>query len=163
MRVVAVTVAMIAILVMALTLRPTPSATAAMPAQASAQIDPYALQTTIDIRSLPEQNTAVRISAGLDIFLDCMSLHPSEAWKPQLEEEIKRRELFLLFWSSAASESQWVAWEWHTALRARGKDAIQVHPLEVGVKPPDELKDLHFGDPFMLAREAYRIESTPQP
>ena len=57
MRVVAVTVAMIAILVMALTLRPTPSATAAMPAQASAQIDPYALQTTIDIRSLPEQNT----------------------------------------------------------------------------------------------------------
>ena len=123
----------------------------------------FASYSSHDRERVLDRVAAVRISAGLDIFLDCMSLHPSEAWKPQLEEEIKRRELFLLFWSSAASESQWVAWEWHTALRARGKDAIQVHPLEVGVKPPDELKDLHFGDPFMLAREAYRNESTPRP
>ena len=57
MRVIAVAVATIAILAMGLTLRPTPSATAALPAQASAQIDPYALQSTIDIWSLPEQNT----------------------------------------------------------------------------------------------------------
>jgi hypothetical protein len=123
----------------------------------------FASYSSHDRERVLDRVAAVRISAGLDIFLDCMSLHPSEAWKPQLEEEIKRRELFLLFWSSAASESQWVAWEWHTALRARGKDAIQVHPLEVGIKPPDELKDLHFGDPFMLAREAYRNESAPRP
>jgi DNA-binding transcriptional LysR family regulator len=57
MRVIAVTVATIAILVLGLTLRPTPSATAALPAQASAQIDPYALQLTIDSKSLSAQNT----------------------------------------------------------------------------------------------------------
>lgn len=57
MRVIAVTVATIAILVMGLTLRPTPSATAALPEQASAQIDPSALQLTIDIESLPKQDT----------------------------------------------------------------------------------------------------------
>ncbi len=57
MRVIAVTVVTIAILVMGLTLRPTPSATAALPEQASAQIDPYALQLTIDIESLPQQDT----------------------------------------------------------------------------------------------------------
>jgi len=57
MRVIAVTVVTIAILVMGLTLRPSPSATAALPEQASAQIDPYALQLTIDIKSLPKQDT----------------------------------------------------------------------------------------------------------
>jgi hypothetical protein len=55
MRVIAVTVVTIAILGMGLTLRPFPSATAALPEQASAQIDPYALQVTIDSKSLPEQ------------------------------------------------------------------------------------------------------------
>jgi hypothetical protein len=56
MRVIAVTVVTIAILVMGLTLRPTPFATAALPEPASAQIDPYALQLTIDIKSLPKQD-----------------------------------------------------------------------------------------------------------
>jgi hypothetical protein len=57
MRVIAVTFATIAVLVMGLTLRPTPTATAALPAPARVQIDPYALQLTIDIKSLPEQQT----------------------------------------------------------------------------------------------------------
>ena len=57
MRVIAVTVVTIAILVTGLTLRPAPSATGALPEQASAQIDPYALQLTIDIKSLPKQDT----------------------------------------------------------------------------------------------------------
>jgi hypothetical protein len=57
MRVIAVTIATIAILAMGLALRPTPSETAALPAQASAQIDPYTLQVTVDRKSLPEQST----------------------------------------------------------------------------------------------------------
>jgi transposase-like protein len=57
MRIIAVTVATIAILVMGLTLRPTLYATAGLPEQASVQIDPYALQLTIDAKSLPEQKT----------------------------------------------------------------------------------------------------------
>jgi hypothetical protein len=123
----------------------------------------FASYSAQDRQRVLDRLAAVRINAGLDIFLDCMSLHPSEAWKPQLEAEIKGRELFLLFWSAAASESQWVAWEWNTALRARGKSAMQIHPLEVGVRPPDELKDLHFGDPYMLLRKAYEAERTQGP
>lgn len=120
----------------------------------------FASYSAQDRQRVLDRLAALRISAGLDIFLDCMSLHPSEAWKAQLEEEIRERELFLLFWSAAASKSQWVDWEWHTALRARGKGAMQIHPLEVGIQPPDELKDLHFGDAYMLARAAYGAQNT---
>jgi hypothetical protein len=37
---------------------------------------------------------------------------------------------------------------------------MQIHPLEVGIQPPDELKDLHFGDAYMLARNAYEAQDT---
>jgi LysR family transcriptional regulator, hydrogen peroxide-inducible genes activator len=55
MRVVAVTVLAIAIIVIGLALRPTPSATAAVTDQTSNQVDPYALQSTTDIKALPWQ------------------------------------------------------------------------------------------------------------
>jgi Bacterial regulatory helix-turn-helix protein, lysR family len=54
MRVIAVSVATLAILMLGLALRPTPSATVALPEQASARIDPYALELTIDIKFLPD-------------------------------------------------------------------------------------------------------------
>lgn len=60
----------------------------------------------------------------------------------------------MLFWSAEAARSVWVSWEWRTALTRKSKRAMQIHPLESGVKPPDELKDLHFGDVYMLVREA---------
>jgi len=95
--------------------------------------------------------------AGVDIFTDCLSLTPGEDWKPRLEREIHNRELFLLFWSRHASESEWVEWEWRTALNRKGINGIQPHPLETtaDAKPPEELKSLHFDDPHMLMRRAY--------
>jgi hypothetical protein len=55
-RVMAVSVVTIGILLIGgLTLRPRPSATAAAPEQAKAQIDTHALQLKMDIKSLPEQ------------------------------------------------------------------------------------------------------------
>ena len=57
MRVVAVTAVTIAVLMMGLALSQTPDATAAQNDRTSAQIDPQALQVTIDIKSLPEQTT----------------------------------------------------------------------------------------------------------
>ena len=49
-----------------------------------------------------------------------------------------------------------VSWEWRTALRLKGLDAIEPHPLDPVecASPPDELKDLHFGDVYMLVRKA---------
>lgn len=94
---------------------------------------------------------------GVDVFLDCLSLHPGQKWKARLEQEIVRRELFLLFWSVNAKRSKWVTWEWRTALKHRGLEGIEPHPLDpVDVAPPpQELSDLHFGDPHMLIRAAY--------
>jgi len=98
---------------------------------------------------------------GIDVFLDCLSLHPGEEWKPRLESEIKNRELFLLFWSANAKASEYVTWEWKTALSAKGIGFIDPHPLEPvsEAEPPDELKSLHFGDPHMLIRKAYDTDT----
>ncbi|MGH8772476.1 MAG: toll/interleukin-1 receptor domain-containing protein, partial [Burkholderiales bacterium] len=98
---------------------------------------------------------AAAIAAGLDVFLDCLSLRPNEAWKKKLEQEIGNRDLFMLFWSKAASESKWVDWELRTALLKPGLEAIQVHPLELKVPPPEVLKDQHVNDPYIIARTAY--------
>jgi hypothetical protein len=54
MRAIALSVAAVAILLMGLALRPAPSATAASPELASAPADLYAIERTIDIKSLPE-------------------------------------------------------------------------------------------------------------
>jgi hypothetical protein len=98
---------------------------------------------------------SLRLAAGLDVFMDCLSLRPGEEFKKSLLTEIQQRELFLLFWSRNALASQWVEWEWRTALRVKKREAIQPHPLEpVAVAPPPkELAMLHFGDVYMLVRE----------
>ncbi len=98
--------------------------------------------------------SAVKISAGLDVFLDCVSLRVGEEWKPALLREIDGRDLFLLFWSKNARTSDWVEWEWRTALESKGREAFQFHPLDTpdDAPPPQELKGLHFGDPLVVLR-----------
>jgi hypothetical protein len=129
-------------------------------ATTSAARTAFASYSSQDRQRVLDRVAAVSISAGLDVFLDCLSLHPGESWKPCLQEEIKIRDLFMLFWSAEAAQSEWVRWEWRTALTSKSKRAMQIHPLESGVKPPDELKDLHFGDVFMLVREMTELRAT---
>jgi tetratricopeptide (TPR) repeat protein len=95
--------------------------------------------------------------SGLDVFVDCLALHPGEQWKPRIQQEITSRDLFLLFWSANAKKSKWVTWEWKTALRERGISRIDPHPLDPTreARPPTELRELHFGDPYMLVRKAF--------
>lgn len=98
---------------------------------------------------------SVSAGAGIDVFLDCLSLHPGEEWKRRLRDEIVRRDVFYLFWCRHARSSEWVSWEWRTALAEKGLSAIQPHPLAVAdAEPPEELRALHFNDPFLLARTA---------
>ncbi len=33
---------------------------------------------------------AIQISAGIDVFQDCLDLHPGEEWKPRLDNEIRQ-------------------------------------------------------------------------
>jgi hypothetical protein len=103
-------------------------------------------------------------SCGIDVFVDCLSINPSENWKLRLEKEILRRELFILFWSKNAKDSQWVTWEWQTALREKGLSAIQIQPLQspFDAPPPQELRDLHFRSPDMSIRAEYEMHRSAE-
>jgi hypothetical protein len=94
--------------------------------------------------------------------MDCLSLQPNELWRARLAREIPARDVFMLFWSRAAARSRWVAWEWRLALKKKGLDAIQAHPLDPWPKAPlpRELSALHMGDALMAVREAALREST---
>jgi hypothetical protein len=55
MRVLAVTVIAVVLVITALAIRPVPHATAAAPDQARVQVDPYALHSRVNTKSLPDQ------------------------------------------------------------------------------------------------------------
>ncbi len=89
----------------------------------------------------------------LDVFVDVAKLRSGSAWSDQLSSEIAQRDVFYLFWSKAASESEWVDREWRLALAQKGIDRIDPVPLvsPEKVPPPQELASvLHFND-WMLA------------
>jgi hypothetical protein len=98
-------------------------------------------------------STLLRWAPGLDIFQDCLDLTPGERFKPQLERQIARRDVFMLFWSRQAALSPWVRWEYTTALQQKGVGGILPMPLEdpAIAPPPPELADQHLRDRFMLA------------
>lgn len=85
---------------------------------------------------------------GVDVFVDCLDLAPSEPWKAALKREIAARDLFLLFWSDAASKSTWVRWEYQQAMARLKDECIRIQPLDNGVPPPRALKHLHVADPL---------------
>jgi hypothetical protein len=98
-------------------------------------------------------STLAHWAPTLDIFQDCLDLAPNETFKPQLEMEIGKRDVFLLFWSRHARDSKWVLWEFETARVKRGMDAILPMPLEdpAVAPPPPGFEDKHFRDRFMIA------------
>lgn len=105
---------------------------------------------------------SIRTVTGMNVFMDCLSIRPSERWKPKLRNEILACNLFLLFWSQAASQSEWVTWEWKTAVREKDEDSIQIHPLDNArdAPAPKELEHLHFSDPYMDIRSVSARRST---
>jgi hypothetical protein len=91
-------------------------------------------------------------SIGVDVFLDCLDLRAGENWEEALQGAVVSKDVFLLFWSVAASRSQWVAREWRTALEVRGLEYIVPNTLETGsCPPPKELAALHFGSRYQFA------------
>lgn len=89
----------------------------------------------------------------MSVFVDVAGLRSGQRWLDQLEQEIDSSDVFYLFWSRAARESEWVEREWKTALKRRGIGFIDPVPLASpqAVPPPRELaEELHFND-WMLA------------
>jgi hypothetical protein len=108
----------------------------------------FASYSSVDRREVLSRVRSLQIFTGIDVFLDCLSLQPGEQWKDALRREIAARDIFWLFWSSHASRSEWVEWEWRTALASRTLDGIQPHPLQPAdiAPPPAELAALQFGN-----------------
>jgi hypothetical protein len=89
-----------------------------------------------------------------DIFMDCLDIKRNEDWRERLASEIAEVDTFLLFWSKAAAESEWVDWEWR---RAHERQIVQVLRLDQPEPAlPQELARLHADDRFQLARRAHR-------
>ena len=92
-------------------------------------------------------------AAEIEFFQDKLDLKPGDEWQRRLCEGIKRADLFLVFWSSAAKQSEWVRLETEYALEVRrwsptGLPHIKPIILEGPPPPlpPEELKSIHFDD-----------------
>lgn len=92
----------------------------------------------------------------VEFFQDLLSLEPGERWERALYRHIDESDVFFLFWSKAARESEWVMREIRYALARRGGDELkppEIVPVVIEgpplVEPPPELDDLHFNDQFV--------------
>ncbi len=90
---------------------------------------------------------------GINVFQDVLSLDPGARWERKLYSAIDECDVFLLFWSNAARDSEGVRKELNYALTRKGEadsappDIVPV--LIEGpppVPPPEELAHLHFND-----------------
>jgi hypothetical protein len=93
-----------------------------------------------------------------DVFMDCLDLTPNQKWQTELERVIPSKDWFLLFWSTNASQSSWVAWELDHARLSKGVDWIRPMPIDdpETAPPPEFLRHLHFRDKYLIVREACR-------
>jgi hypothetical protein len=93
---------------------------------------------------------------GIDYFQDVLDLAPGQRWENALYRHIDASDLFLLFWSSNASSSEWVRKEVLYALERQTRSpagAPEIVPVLLEgpppVPPPPELQHLHFNDPIL--------------
>ncbi len=103
---------------------------------------------------------SMKISTGMDVYVDCLSLYPSEQMKYKLEKEINKRELFIIFWSNNTTNCQYVGWEWKTALKTKTKDSILIQPLQPMSEAPPEPQ---FNTISMTTRTIYEISDCRDP
>jgi len=83
----------------------------------------------------------------LELFRDEDNLRSGQEWKSQLEEAIKSSDIFFLFWSNHAANSENVKWEYCKALEY--KREIRPIPLVSPIPdPPESLCHLHFRDRY---------------
>jgi TIR domain len=115
-------------------------------------------QAFISYASVDRKEVLARVqmlrTLGVGYFQDILNLDPGDRWEHELYREIDHCDLFLLFWSSAAKESNWVRRETEAALRlAKQNDPFgppELRPVLIEgppVPPPwPELAHLHFND-----------------
>ena len=93
---------------------------------------------------------------SIEFFQDLLSLEPGERWAKALYKNIDKSDVFFLFWSSAAKQSEWVMKEVRYAMERKGGDEFaepEIVPVIIegppAAAPPPELQHLHFNDTFI--------------
>ena len=108
---------------------------------------------------------------GIQCFQDVLDLAPGQRWEAALYRHIDASDLFLLFWSTNARDSEWVRREVIYALERQAADPRRepeiVSVLLEGpppVAPPPELAHLHFNDPilYFMANSAQVTAQQPR-
>ncbi len=93
--------------------------------------------------------------SGVDYFQDLLTLKPGDEFEALIYDYIDKSDLFLLFWSQAASESEWVRKEYLRAIKRKSSDKAalpEIKPVILEVppaQPPEELSSINFDDKFM--------------
>ncbi len=105
-------------------------------------------------------------AAKIEYFQDILSLDPGDRWARELYKHIDKSDVLFLFWSNAASRSEWVEKEILYALERHGTDENappDIIPIIIEgpppAKPSEKLNFLHFNDKFIYfiyAAEAER-------
>ena len=88
-----------------------------------------------------------------DFFWDVDSLEPGTDWEAELKRRIDEADVFILFWSQAAHDSEWVKREVEMALAneaATGKPRFMPFPIDgpPPVTPWESIASRHIGDPL---------------
>lgn len=85
---------------------------------------------------------------GIRFFQDVLSLRPGDKWETEIYRNIDSCDLFLLFWSKAARDSDWVLNEVRYARKREPAPEIKPVILEGPpvIAPPEDLNDIHFND-----------------
>ena len=110
---------------------------------------------TEDRKEVLKRAQALKASK-ISFFQDVLSLEPGQRWELELYKNIDKCDLFLLFWSSSAKDSEWVIKEAEYALEkfndSEGATPDIVPIMLEGpppVAPPEKLKAIHFNDPIL--------------
>lgn len=115
-------------------------------------------------RDVVEVTRAVQVLSllGWSCFHDKSSLTPGQRYATALREEVERSDLFLLFWSSAARQSEWVRREaeWALAKQGGSQGVPDILPVILEGPPPappfEFLSDRHFDDRYQYMIAALR-------
>jgi len=114
----------------------------------------FASYASEDREEVLKRVQAIRL-CNVDCFQDIVDLSPGERWARELYRRIDDCDAFFLFWSKAASQSEWVLKEAHYALsRQHGDEDAPPEILPLVIErpvppPPPALAHLHFNDPLL--------------
>jgi len=111
--------------------------------------------------------------AGIDYFMDQQGIDSGEYWESVIKKNLDESDIFILFWSSAAKQSEEVYKEIKHALARKGDIRADKPPyfepitIELPLpEPPAELKELQFSDDLLHiinSEEALRARQEAAP